>query len=173
MGTQSSDHCTGSGLQLMEQVPVIGPPGEGTMRFSRHSRLLKPADFKQVFQQPFRSGDHCFRVLSRFNDTQCHRLGMAVAKKSCPKAVARNRIKRIVRENFRTQLAGLRTAQALDFVILPTAQAAKQSNQALGDSLSRQWRKLIEKAAQASSARASSSQTSSAQAAPAQPVKRK
>ncbi len=135
----------------MGQLPVFAPTGSGSRRFTRQSRLLKPSDFKHVFQQPFRSSDHCFRILSRFNDTQRHRLGMAVSKKSCPKAVDRNRIKRAVRENFRTQLAGLETEQALDFVILPTAQAVGQSNQALSDSLNKQWRRLIQKAAQASS----------------------
>lgn len=119
------------------------------MRFERQSRLLKPSDFKRVFQQPFRSSDHYFRILSRFNDSQRHRLGMAVSKKSCPKAVGRNRIKRVVRESFRTQLAGLETAKALDFVILPTAQAAAQSNQVLRASLNKQWRRLLHKATQA------------------------
>jgi len=135
----------------MGQIPANEPPGSGSMRFKRQSRLLKPSDFKQVFQQPFRSGDHCFRILSRFNDKQRHRLGMAVSKKSCPKAVGRNRIKRIVRESFRTQLAGLETVQALDFVILPTAQTAAQSNQALSESLNKQWRRLVQKTAQAES----------------------
>jgi len=135
----------------MGQIPVIEPPGPGSLRFKRQSRLLKPSDFKHVFQQPFRSSDHCFRILSRLNDNHCHRLGMAVSKKSCPKAVGRNRIKRIVRESFRTQLAGLETAQALDFVILPTAQAATQSNQALCESLKKQWRRLVQKAAQVES----------------------
>lgn len=139
----------GQGLQLMGQISAIELPGSGSMRFKRQSRLLKPSDFKHVFQQPFRSGDHCFRILSRFNDVQRHRLGMAVSKKSCPKAVGRNRIKRIVRESFRTQLAGLETAHALDFVILPTAQAAAQSNQTLSESLNKQWRRLVQKAAQA------------------------
>lgn len=136
---------------LTGQAPVIEHAGSGSKRFTRQSRLLKPADFKHVFQQPFRSSDHCFRVLARFNDTQRHRLGMAVSKKSCPKAVSRNRIKRIVRENFRTRLAGLETTLAMDFVVLPTAQAAAQSNQALDESLTRQWRRLIQKAEQAGS----------------------
>ena len=144
----AADQSPGRGFKLMGQTAAIESPVKGSMRFSRQSRLLKPSEFKRVFQQPLRSGDHCFRVLSRFNDTQRHRLGMAVSKKSCPKAVGRNRIKRIVRECFRTQLAGLETAQALDFVILPTAQAATLSNQALCDSLNKQWRRLIQKASQ-------------------------
>lgn len=118
------------------------------MRFARRSRLLKPPEFKRVFNQAYRSGDESFRVLARTNELHHHRLGMAVSKKACPSAVGRNRIKRIVRESFRTQIAGQVTDTALDFVVMPTAQAAKQSNDDLGNSLKTHWLRLIDKAAQ-------------------------
>ena len=72
---------------------------------------------------------------------------MAVAKKAVPKAVGRNRIKRLVRESFREQMARQTVEVALDFVVLPTAQAAEQSNKALFESLSAHWQKLNKKAA--------------------------
>jgi len=116
------------------------------MKFSRQSRLLKPAQFKLVFQQPIRSSDDYFRVMARVNEIRQHRLGMAVSKKACPSAVGRNRIKRVARESFRTKLVGTVTENALDFVILPTARAANQSNKTLDESLSIHWKKLIMKA---------------------------
>ena len=116
------------------------------MQFTRQSRLLRPGEFKQVFNHPLRSSDMCFRVLARSNTMQRHRLGMAVAKKACPKAVGRNRIKRVVRESFRAQLAGQGMDGTLDFVVLPTAQAAGQSNRELSESLTVHWKKLINKA---------------------------
>lgn len=67
---------------------------------------------------------------------------MAVAKKAVPHAVGRNRIKRLVRESFRAQMAGQLLEGAMDFVVLPTAQAADQSNKALRESLSAHWQKL-------------------------------
>jgi len=115
-------------------------------KFSRQSRLLKPAEFKLVFQQPTRSADDCFRILARANGIQRHRLGMAVSKKACARAVGRNRIKRIVRESFRTQLAGQVLEDALDFVVLPTATATNQSNKTLDESLSAHWQRLTRKA---------------------------
>lgn len=115
------------------------------MKFSRQSRLLKAAEFKSVFQQPVRSGDACFRMLARANGIQRHRLGLAVSKKTCPLAVGRNRIKRLVRESFRTQILGSEQKQTLDIVVLPNAIAAKQSNKALDQSLSTHWRRLIRK----------------------------
>ncbi|MGA9575183.1 MAG: ribonuclease P protein component [Lysobacterales bacterium] len=72
---------------------------------------------------------------------------MAVSKKACAKAVGRNRIKRVVRENFRSKMIGPVTDNALDFVVLPTARAANQSNKILGESLSNHWQKLTRKAA--------------------------
>ena len=115
------------------------------MKFSRQSRLLKPAEFKTVFQQAIRSGDDCFRILARTNGIRRHRLGMAVSKKACAKAVGRNRIKRIVRESFRTRLSGPVTDNALDFVVLPTVAAANQSNKTLDESLSIHWKRLTRK----------------------------
>ena len=124
-------------------------------KFTRQSRLLRPADFKRVFEQPYRSGDNCFRILARPNGILSHRLGMAVAKKAIPHAVGRNRIKRLVRESFRKQMVGQKAGQmveqpveeALDFVVLPTAQAASQTNKELVESLSVHWQKLNKKAA--------------------------
>ena len=116
------------------------------MKFSRQSRLLKPAEFKSVFQQAFRSGDDCFRILARANGIQCHRLGMAVSKKACPLAVGRNRIKRLVRESFRTRILGSGHSETLDFVVLPNPSAAKLTNKALDQSLSNHWQRLIRKA---------------------------
>ena len=78
---------------------------------------------------------------------QQHRLGMAVSKKACAKAVGRNRIKRVVRENFRTKVLEPSTENSLDVVILPTAKAANQSNKTLDESLSVHWQKLIRKIA--------------------------
>jgi len=116
------------------------------MKFSRQSRLLKPAEFKLVFQQAIRSGDDYFRILARANEIQRHRLGMAVSKKNCARAVERNRLKRVIRENFRTHLNEPDMDETLDFVVLPTMAAVNQSNKALNESLSTHWQKLIRKA---------------------------
>ena len=115
------------------------------MKFSRQSRLLKPAEFKFVFQQPVRSGDECFRVLARKNTKQQHRLGMAISKKTCSTAVGRNRIKRVIRESFRTRMSAA-AEQSLDIVVMPTASATQQSNKTLDESISAHWRRLIRRA---------------------------
>ena len=75
-----------------------------------------------------------------------HRLGMAVSRKACAKAVGRNRIKRVIRESFRCKMLGCMTEKALDIVVLPTARAVSQSNKTLDDSLLNHWQKLTQKA---------------------------
>jgi ribonuclease P protein component len=117
----------------------------GNMKFSRQSRLLKPAEFKAVFQEPIRSGDQFFRVLARENGLQHHRLGLAVSRKNCARAVDRNRIKRIVRENFRRKISSQVVDEKLDFVVMPTSTAAKQDNNVLNKSLSAHWPRLTRK----------------------------
>ena len=116
------------------------------MKFSRQSRLLKAAEFKSVFQQAIRSGDESFRILARANGVQRHRLGMAVAKKGCRKAVNRNRIKRLIRESFRKTMANKTPLNAMDIVVLPTPVATDQSNKVLDESLSAHWQRLMRKA---------------------------
>ena len=84
--------------------------------------------------------------MARTNDIHQHRLGMAVSKKACATAVGRNRIKRVVRECFRSRMLQQATDNALDIVVLPTTQAANQDNKTLGESLLIHWQKLTTKA---------------------------
>lgn len=84
--------------------------------------------------------------MARINDLSQHRLGMAVSRKACSTAVGRNRIKRVVRENFRCKMLGQAAEKTLDIVVLPTAQAASQTNKTLDESLSNHWQKLTRKA---------------------------
>lgn len=66
------------------------------------------------------------------------RLGLAVSRKHCRAASARNRIKRIVRESFRQNKPAL---EGLDIVVLNQAAAARGSNRQLFDSLDGHWRR--------------------------------
>jgi len=116
------------------------------MKFSRRSRLLKPVQFRLVFKDPIRSDDNYFRVLARKNNKDHHRLGMAVSKKVCARAVDRNRIKRIIRECFRTHISGQAGAGTLDFVVLPKHRVAGESNSIMDNSLINHWQRLIRKA---------------------------
>ena len=107
-----------------------------TQRFSKDNRLQDAAAFGRVFKAASRSRDNCFTVLSRGNDLEIARLGLAVSKKNCKRAVGRNRIKRVVRESFRQHQALLR---GLDIVVMNKPAAADVTKPALFRSLERHW----------------------------------
>ena len=72
--------------------------------------------------------------------------GAARLEKACARAVGRNRIKRVIRESFRAQMAGSELNKTLDFVVLSTVATEKQSNKTLDESLAAHWQRLIRKA---------------------------
>jgi ribonuclease P protein component len=114
------------------------------MRFPLQARLRTQAEFRFVFARPSVSSDRCFRVLSRANDLDYSRLGMAVSRKVCRRAVGRNQLKRIIRESFRTHQEELAPEGGYDIVVLPSAGAASICNKALFESLRGHWRKLVQ-----------------------------
>ncbi|MEZ5585032.1 MAG: ribonuclease P protein component [Candidatus Competibacteraceae bacterium] len=108
-------------------------------RFTRCARLSRKAEFQRVFEQPIRSGDRYFTVLARSNELGHARLGLAISRKAAKSAVARNRVKRIVRESFRHQ-TGL---EGLDVVVIGRPQLTGHDNAALFTSLQHHWARLI------------------------------
>jgi ribonuclease P protein component len=84
-------------------------------RFLRQYRLLTPQDYQAVFDAACRvSGQH-LAMLAKPNQLGYSRLGFIVSKKQVRTAVARNRIKRVLRESFRTQQ---RQVLGLDVVVI-------------------------------------------------------
>jgi len=106
-------------------------------RFGKHNRLLNAAAFGRVFEKATRSRDKWFTVLCRENDDGPARLGLAISKKHCRKATARNMIKRAVRESFRQHQAAL---SGLDIVVINKSAAADAARGQLSDSLEKHWR---------------------------------
>ena len=113
------------------------------LKFSREQRLLLPADYKFVFNQPIRSSDKLLTILAKHNQSEEQaRLGLAVAKKSVKTAVHRNRIKRLVREYFRLNKHRLACA---DYVILVRGGIDKMDNSIITQSLAKQFNYLRKK----------------------------
>ena len=108
-------------------------------RFARHNRLLDAASFNRVFQKASRSADDWFTVLSRRNNLELARLGLAISKKNCSRASGRNRLKRIVRESFRQHQDDL---SGLDIVVMNKPPAARAANKQLFASLEAHWQRI-------------------------------
>ena len=112
---------------------------DASRRFPRSARLCSGADYTRVFRRSTRSADPYFTVLAHFQDCGEPRLGMAVSRRTSKSAVARNRIKRLVRESFRHGCDRLPSA---DIVVISRPPAAEASNQTLTRSLEEHWRRL-------------------------------
>lgn len=111
----------------------------GNEKFRRASRLTKAVEFRRVFSRPEVSQDRYFRVLCRVNDLDRARLGLAIAKKVCPRATGRNRLKRLVRESFRRHQGPLASHGGIDIVVLAKHPAVAMSNETLKNALEDHW----------------------------------
>ena len=77
--------------------------------------------------------------MARGNGLDFPRIGIIVSSRVARRAVARNRIKRIVRESFRLQQARLK---GWDIVVIARPDVVKQTNRELFASLEGHWKKL-------------------------------
>jgi ribonuclease P protein component len=111
-----------------------------SLRFPRELRLLSPADFSFVFEQPIRVGNRAFTLLARNNALSKPRLGLAIAKKQVKLAVKRNLIKRKVRESFRLHQYQLPN---FDFVVMVRRDIALMERTEIDSAVNHLWRKAI------------------------------
>jgi len=108
--------------------------------FSRQARLLHSREFQRVFKNTdCKSADALITVLAVRNDCGHPRLGLAISKKRIKTAVARNRLKRLVRESFRLHRNELTN---VDVVVLGQNKAANVSNKHVLDSLDVHWKNI-------------------------------
>ena len=110
--------------------------------YSRELRLLTPDDFQPVFKNAVPAVSPHITLLARKNSFEHPRLGMAIPKKHIKHAVGRNRIRRVVREQFRHQQHNL---PAIDIVVIAKKGVADLSNQEIDKILDKLWRKLIQR----------------------------
>jgi ribonuclease P protein component len=114
----------------------------GRPRFARRQRLLKAAQFDAVYSRRLRVSDECFVVNAAPNALGHARLGLSIGAKAVGNAVARNRVKRAVRESFRHAAAQL---PAIDLVVGARNGAARAHNAGLRVSLDGLWKKIVER----------------------------
>jgi len=88
----------------------------GPHSFSMQERLKRARDFDLVFSLGRAVADRLLVVHGRANGLAHNRLAFAVGKKHGD-AVARNRLKRVLREAYRTQKPDL--PQGYDLVVVP------------------------------------------------------
>ena len=111
--------------------------------FPPSARLLRPEDYRRVFDTPaFKVSSAAFLLLAQHSDTNNSRVGIIVAKKHVRRAIRRNRIKRLIREQFRLN----RPSVNLDLVVLARSAADTMDNAQIMSELGRLWSDLQRKA---------------------------
>lgn len=109
--------------------------------FTKSLRLLSSNDFQTVFNDaPLRASHQNFLFLARQNALNHPRLGLVIAKKHIRLAVQRNRVKRLIRETFRTKQQQL---PDIDVIVLARKGMNDLTNAALVEQLDLQWQRLI------------------------------
>jgi ribonuclease P protein component len=107
-------------------------------------RLRRKREFDCVYARGRRTSDGLFTVTATSNETGAARLGSAVAVRTAGGAVARNRIRRIIRESFRLHQ---RELPPLDLVVSARPAAAAASRRELHASLATLWKRVGERCA--------------------------
>ncbi|RCL43156.1 MAG: ribonuclease P protein component [Gammaproteobacteria bacterium] len=105
----------------------------------KKNRLLDKKKFDSVFQSPSKTSDKYFTLLFCKNNKSYSRLGLVISKKKCKLAVNRNKIKRIIRESFRTNKNSL---NGYDVVVLNKHTTYNGDSSMLRKSLKNHWQKI-------------------------------
>lgn len=121
------------------------PPGQDRPHgFAPRKRLLSPKDYERVYALRRRVSDGYFSVNFAPSDLGHARLGLSVGAKMVGNAVARNRVKRTVRESFRLHQHHL---PAVDLVVGARAMVRTAHNARLRESLADLWKKIASQCA--------------------------
>lgn len=114
----------------------------GALGLAKEARLRSSAEFSKVLNQKspkvWRHQDRCFRILSAPGPKP--RLGLAIAKRLMPRAVDRNRAKRVVREAFRH---GQHALPDRDYVVFARENLRHHSSKQIRHSLDQLMRAIM------------------------------
>lgn len=107
--------------------------------FPKQRRLVQTRQYERVFSEGMRSAEGGLVVLACRNTLGYPRLGLAISRRHLPRAVHRNRLKRLIRESFRLHQVKL---GQLDFIVVARQGVASMAGQDVSIVLRRQWAKV-------------------------------
>ena len=96
-------------------------------------RITKPRDYAHIFQQGMNSQGKFWKLIATPSEQKNPRLGLAISKKICKRAVDRNLFKRIARETFRQHRDDF---DILDFVVMIKKMPNTNNQELVSDLLS-------------------------------------
>jgi ribonuclease P protein component len=115
------------------------PSTERRLRFGAELRLRSKLQFDAIYASGRRIDDRFFGLRIKPNGLSHPRLGLAVAVKTAGGGVARNRLRRLVRESFRLVQHEL---PAVDVVVAAKFPAAEAPAATLRASLATLWNRV-------------------------------
>lgn len=107
--------------------------------FSRHNRLASKQDFQSVFANPLKVTRKSLLALYRQNQETNPRLGIIIGKQHVRLSVARNRLRRIIRESFRHHKE---TVKGLDIIVIVRSECSAKAKSALREDIDNLWQML-------------------------------
>ena len=119
----------------------------GQLTLPAQRRLRRKRDFDAAYARGRRLGDGFFSVTVMDNKLDAPRLGLAVAVRVAGGGVARNRIRRIIRESFRLHQ---REIPAVDLVVGARARVKGAPAKTLHASLESLWKEVAARCAASS-----------------------
>ncbi len=121
-------------------------PGK-PLRFGAELRLRSKLQFDSVYAGGRRIDDRFFALRVKANGLAHARVGLAVAVKTAGSGVARNRLRRVIRESFRLAQHDL---PSVDIVVAAKFPAREVPATTLRDSLATLWKRVISSCATSS-----------------------
>ncbi|WP_245546779.1 ribonuclease P protein component [Hydrogenovibrio halophilus] len=134
---ETRPRATDSGVSSQAVWPET--PELSSNAFPKTFRLTTPADYRAVFADATKFANRHWTLIVRPNACAYPRLGLALSKKQLPKAVCRNRAKRLAREAFRQQKTAL---SGYDIVVLGRRGMTEVDNATLRQSFEHLVRKI-------------------------------
>ncbi len=111
-----------------------------TKRFLSKQHIRHASEFDIVFKQGKRLTEACFVFHYVKTERDYPRLGMVVSKKNCALAVNRNRIKRVIREQFRLNQQAF---SGIDLVVALKSPIKTMSDQEQGECIKKLFSQLV------------------------------
>jgi ribonuclease P protein component len=110
------------------------------LHFPKKNRLVSQADYDSAFKNAKKIGQQALVGLYKPNHLELARVGIIVSKRVAKSAVIRNRIRRIVRESFRSYQNQLK---GFDIVIIMRHSSCILTRSELREAIDKLWEKLI------------------------------